>query len=90
MTTYRFIGTESYVGETKMSRFGQRFKIDEELAALAQKGGAALLSEEDFNNHSTGTGSNQISKSCWISHPSGIGAIFRRNIVDEILASIPE
>lgn len=50
MTTYRFIGTESYVGETKMSRFGQRFKIDEELAALAQKGGAALLSDEDFES----------------------------------------
>ncbi len=47
---YRFVGTESVVGNIKMTRFGQRFGIDSELAESAQAGGCALIEETDFNS----------------------------------------
>lgn len=47
---YRFVGSETYVGEVHMTRFGQRFAITEELAADAQRGGAAILDEPTFQS----------------------------------------
>lgn len=48
---YRFaaLGTETFVGGIKMNRFGQRFQIEEKLAIAAQRGGAVLLEETEFN-----------------------------------------
>lgn len=50
MKTFRFVGSESLIGVVKMSRFGQRFSIDDKLALEAQKGGTAILEEPVFNS----------------------------------------
>lgn len=46
---YCFVGSVSYIGRITLDRFGAKYKIDEGLATSAQKGGAAILEESDFN-----------------------------------------
>lgn len=53
MKEYRFVGlgTESFIGAMQMNRFGARFRIEEELAEMAQRGGTPLVVEEQFASH---------------------------------------
>ena len=46
---YRFVGTGSELGAVRFERFGQRAELQPDVAAMAQRGGCALLSESDFN-----------------------------------------
>ncbi len=48
METYRFLGAESHIDNVKLSRFGQRFSIPEEVAEIAQRGGCAIILESDY------------------------------------------
>jgi hypothetical protein len=48
MQTFRFVGTEAHIGTLKLDRFGKRYSIDSDLATIAQRGGAVLISEEEF------------------------------------------
>lgn len=48
MTKYRFVGTESHIGQVKLERFGQAFNIDEKLAEQALRAGVALMPDEEF------------------------------------------
>lgn len=47
---FRFVGAETIIGNTKLDRFGMRVNLDEKFAKIAVAGGAALLSEENFNS----------------------------------------
>jgi hypothetical protein len=45
---FRFIGSEVSIGDVKLERFGTRVNLEEKFAAVAIKGGAALISEQEF------------------------------------------
>lgn len=47
--TYRFLGAECQIGDTKLERFGTELKLDDAAAYNALDGGAQLCPDADFD-----------------------------------------
>ena len=49
MAKYRYVGTVTEIGGVpQLDRFGQAVDLSDEVASIAVLGGAALMTEEDF------------------------------------------
>ena len=47
---FRFVGSECEIGGVRLDRFGQRVELDLDFAPVAIRGGAALLTQEQFHS----------------------------------------
>lgn len=48
MSTYRFVGVSACIGSRELTQFGQKILLTDEQYATAVAGGAALISDEKF------------------------------------------